>query len=58
MTKWAYKRVTFDVLQVMEDGFEVKLSELGADGRELVATFDRERGGNWMECFFLFKRAI
>ncbi len=57
MTKWMYKRVTVDVLQVMEDGFEVKLNELGAEGWDLVATFDRERGGNSKECFFLFKRA-
>jgi hypothetical protein len=58
MTKWTYKRVVFDVLQVMEDGFEKKLNELGAEGWELVSTFDRERGGNSKECFFLFRREL
>jgi hypothetical protein len=57
MTKWTYKRVIFDVLDVLEDGFEKKLNELGAEGWELVSTFDRERGGNSKECFFLFRRA-
>jgi len=58
MTKWTYKRVVFDVLQVMDDDFEGKLNELGAEGWELVSTFDRERGGNSKECFFLFRRAL
>jgi hypothetical protein len=58
MTKWTYKRVIFDVLDVLEDGFEKKLNELGAEGWELVSTFDRERGGNSKECFFLFRRAL
>jgi hypothetical protein len=58
MTKWAYKRVIFDVLEVLENGFETKLNELGAEGWELVSTFDRERGGNSKECFFLFRRAL
>jgi hypothetical protein len=58
MTKWTYKRVIFDVLDVLEDGFEKKLNELGAEGWELVSSFDRERGGNSKECFFLFRRAL
>jgi hypothetical protein len=58
MTKWTYKRVVFDVLQVLEDGFEKKLNELGAEGWELISTFDRERGGNSKECFFLFRREL
>jgi hypothetical protein len=56
MAKWAYKRVTFDVLDVLEDGFEAELDKVGQEGWELIATFDRERGGNSKECFFLFKR--
>ena len=56
MVKWTYKCVVFDVLQVLEDGFEVKLNELGREGWELVSTFDRERGGNSKECLFFFKR--
>jgi len=36
---------------------EAELNSLGAEGWELVSMFDRERGGNSKECFFLFKRA-
>lgn len=58
MTKWAYKQVVVDVLEVLDEGFEKKLNAFGADGWELVATFDRERGGNSKECFFVFKRPL
>lgn len=58
MTKWAYKRITFDIFEITEDAFENKLNETGKDGWELVASFDRERGGNSKECFFIFKRAL
>lgn len=56
MTRWMYKRVTFDIVEVSEEPFEKKLNELGEQGWELVSTFDRERGGNSKECFVLFKR--
>jgi hypothetical protein len=56
MTRWNYKRITFDVLEIPGDAFERALNDLGADGWELVDSFDRERGGNSKECFFLFKR--
>ena len=58
MTKWAYKRITFDIFEITEDAFENKLNEAGKDGWELVASFDRERGGNSKECFFIFKRSV
>ena len=56
--KWAYKRVTFDIFEITEEPFEHTLNEHGAQGWELVASFDRERGGNSKECFFLFKRPL
>ena len=58
MTKWAYKRITFDIIEVTENDFEQKLNDAGSEGWELVASFDRERGGNSKECFFLFKRPL
>ncbi|MBX3193184.1 MAG: DUF4177 domain-containing protein [Labilithrix sp.] len=58
MTKWIYKRVTFDILEITEPDFEGKLNAAGKEGWELVSTFDRERGGNSKECFFLFKRPL
>lgn len=58
MTKWTYKRVMFDILEIGEADFEGKLNKVGEEGWELVSTFDRERGGNSKECFFLFKRAV
>ncbi len=58
MSKWAYKRLTFDIIDVTEADFETKLNQAGAEGWELVSTFDRERGGNSKECFFLFKRPL
>ncbi len=57
MTKWNYKRVMFDIVDLQEKDFESKLDAIGAEGWELVSTFDRERAGNSKECFFLFKRA-
>ena len=56
MTKWAYKRITFDIFEITEGGFEKTLNDAGAEGWELVDSFDRERGGNSKECFFIFKR--
>ncbi len=56
MAKWAYKRVTFGLLQIDTPEFEAKINELGGEGWELVTCFDRERGGSSRECFFLFKR--
>jgi hypothetical protein len=56
-TKWTYKRVMFDILEIGDDDFEAKLNRVGDEGWELVSTFDRERGGNSKECFFLFKKA-
>lgn len=58
MTKWAYKRITFDIFEITESGFEKTLNEAGAEGWELVDSFDRERGGNSKECFFIFKRPL
>jgi hypothetical protein len=57
MTKWTYKRLMVDILEVAADDFESKLNKAGEDGWELVTMFDRERGGNSKECFFVFKRA-
>ena len=56
MTKWAYKRITFDIYEITEADFEKQLNDAGAEGWELVDSFDRERGGNSKECFFIFKR--
>lgn len=56
MVKWAYKRITFDIFEITESDFERKLDEAGSEGWELVTSFDRERGGNSKECFFIFKR--
>ncbi len=58
MIKWSYKRVTIDILDVLGEGFENTLNKYGNEGWELVSTFDRERGGNSKECFFLFKRQV
>ena len=58
MSKWAYKRITFDIFEITEEGFERTLNELGSEGWELISSFDRERGGNSKECFFIFKRAL
>jgi len=57
MTKWTYKRLTVDIADVIQEGFETKLDALGEEGWELVTMFDRERGGNSKECFFVFKKA-
>ncbi len=56
MNRWTYKRLMFDILEIAEPDFEDKLNAAGEEGWDLVATFDRERGGNSKECFFLFKR--
>ena len=56
MTKFSYKRLMVDIMELGEASFEAKLNELGAEGWELVSSFDRERGGNSKECYFLFKR--
>ena len=58
MTKWAYKRITVDIFEIEEEKFEARLNEAGKEGWELVASFDRERGGNSKECFFIFKRSL
>ncbi len=58
MTKWAYKRMTFDIPEITEPAFEEALNDAGKDGWELVVSFDRERGGNSKECFFIFKRPL
>lgn len=58
MVKWAYKRITFDIFEIAEGDFEKKLDDAGRDGWELVTSFDRERGGNSKECFFIFKRRL
>ena len=58
MIKWSYKRVTIDILDVLGEGFENTLNKYGNEGWELVSTFDRERGGNSKECFFLFTRQV
>lgn len=58
MPRYVYKRVMFDIMVLEEPSFEVKLNELGAEGWELISTFDRERGGNSKECYFLFKKTL
>ena len=56
MTKRAYRRVQNDILEISEADLEQKLSKHGDEGWELVSSFDRERGGNSKECFFIFKK--
>ena len=46
----------YDILEISEADFEQKLSKHGDEGWELVSSFDRERGGNSKECFFIFKK--
>ena len=58
MTRWTYKRVMFEIGDLQEKDFEARLDAVGAEGWELVSTFDRERAGNSKECFFLFKRPL
>ncbi|MFO0665843.1 MAG: DUF4177 domain-containing protein [Polyangiaceae bacterium] len=56
MHKFEYKRVTVDIVEVEKATFEENLNALGKQGWELVSAFDRERGGNSKEVFFIFKR--
>ncbi len=56
MTIWTYRRLTMDVLDIEKPEFEGRLDALGADGWELVSSFDREKGGNSKEVYFIFKR--
>jgi hypothetical protein len=56
MSVWTYKRLTLDILEIDKDDFEGKLDALGAQGWELVSSFDREKGGNSKEVFFIFRR--
>lgn len=58
MHKYEYKRVTVDIVDVEKPTFEEGLNALGAQGWELVSAFDRERGGNSKEVFFIYKRQI
>ncbi len=58
MTKFEYRRVISDVHQITEPSFEKLLNDHGADGWELIASFDRERGGNSKEVFLIFKRNV
>jgi hypothetical protein len=45
-----------DVLDIEKPEFEGRLDALGAEGWELVSSFDREKGGNSKEVYFIFKR--
>ena len=56
MANWQYKKLMVDILEVSADDFDAKLNKFGDDGWELVTMFDRERGGNSKECFFVFKK--
>ena len=58
MTKFEYRRVISDVHQITEPSFEKLLNAHGAEGWELIASFDRERGGNSKEVFLIFKRNL
>ena len=58
MQKYEYKRVTTDIIEVEKPGFEATLNALGAEGWELISAFDRERGGNSKEVFFIYMRKI
>lgn len=58
MQKFEYKRVTCDIIEVEKPAFEASLNALGAEGWELISAFDRERGGNSKEVFFIYKRKI
>jgi hypothetical protein len=44
------------VHHITEPSFEKLLNDHGADGWDLCASFDRERGGNSKEVFLIFKR--
>ncbi len=56
MKGFVYKRLTMDILDIEKPDFESKLDALGAQGWKLVSSFDREKGGNSKEVFFIFVR--
>lgn len=56
MKGFVYKRLTMDVLDIEKPDFEGKLDALGAQGWKLISSFDREKGGNSKEVFFIFMR--
>lgn len=58
MTRWDYKRETFDIATIHESSFETKLAMLGNDGWELTTTIEHERHGHTREVYFVFRRPI
>lgn len=56
MKGFAYKRLTLDILDLDKPDFESKLDALGAQGWKLISSFDREKGGNSKEVYFIFMR--
>jgi len=53
---YAYKRLTIDILDIEKPDFESKLDAFGSQGWQLVSSFDREKGGNSKEVYFIFVR--
>jgi hypothetical protein len=52
------RTISASIWSAWEPEFETQLNAVGKDGWELVASFDRERGGNSKECYFIFKRPL
>lgn len=56
MTRWDYKRVTFDVGAARHAELDAALAELGADGWEVSTSFTLERHGHTHELHLVLKR--
>ena len=54
--RWQYKRLELDIADVNGPRLEAALSELGADGWELVTSVQQEKHGYSRRVHFLFKR--
>lgn len=57
MKTYSFKRLTLDILDIEKPDFEGKLDAYGSQGWQLVSSFDREKGGNSKEVYFIFMRA-
>lgn len=57
MKTYSFKRLTLDILDIEKPDFEGKLDAFGSQGWQLVSSFDREKGGNSKEVYFIFMRA-
>ncbi|MBK8217859.1 MAG: hypothetical protein IPK71_29375 [Myxococcales bacterium] len=56
MKGFVYKRLALDILDLDKPDFESKLDAFGAQGWKLISSFDREKGGNSKEVYFIFMR--